>query len=61
MTMKLNNINLTEEQKSKIEYEKDDQRKLISELQAQEKQYKKKLRIKQQQEKKIAQIIDKII
>jgi len=44
-----------EEQKSKIEYEKDDQRKLISELQTQEKKYKKKLRIKQQQEKKITQ------
>ena len=50
-----------EEQKSKIEYEKDDQRKLIFELQTQEKKYKKKLRIKQQQEKKITQIIDKII
>ena len=50
-----------EEQKSKIEYEKDDQQKLISELKSQEKKYKKKLRLKQQEEKKISQRIDKII
>lgn len=49
------------EQKSKIEYEKDDQQKLISELKSQEKKYKKKLRIKQQEEKKISLRIDKII
>lgn len=49
------------EQKSKIENEKDDQKKLISELKTQEKKYKKKLRIKQQEEKKITQSIDKII
>jgi len=49
------------EQKTKIEYEKNDQKKLISELKNQEKKYKKKLRIKQQEEKKISQRIDKII
>ena len=49
------------EQKTKIEYEKNDQKKLISELKTQEKKYKKKLRIKQQEEKKISQRIDKII
>ena len=49
------------EQQSKIEYEKDDQQKLISELKTQEKKYKKKLRLKQQEEKKISQRIDKII
>ena len=49
------------EQKTKIEYEKNDQKKLISELKNQEKKYKKRLRIKQQEEKKISQRIDKII
>jgi len=49
------------EQKSKIENEKDDQNKIISELKNQEKKYKKRLRIKQQEERKITQRIDKII
>ena len=49
------------EQKSKIEIEKDDQKKLISKLKTQEKKYKRKLRIKQQEEKKITERIDKII
>lgn len=49
------------EQKSKIEIEKDEQKKIISELKTQEKKYKKRLRIKQQEERKITQRIDKII
>ena len=49
------------EQKSKIENEKDDQNKIISELKNQEKKYKKRLRIKQHEERKITQRIDKII
>ena len=49
------------EQKSKIENEKYDQNKIISELKNQEKKYKKRLRIKQQEERKITQRIDKII
>ena len=50
-----------EEQKIKIEEEKIDQQKLISEIINQEKKYKRELRKKEQEQKKISERIDKII
>ncbi|MBT5290000.1 MAG: peptidase M23, partial [Flavobacterium sp.] len=50
-----------EAQKIKIEVEKTDQQKLISEIINQEKKYKRELRKKEQEQKKISERIDKII
>ena len=50
-----------EAQKIKIEEEKIDQQKLISEIITQEKKYKRELRKKEQEQKKITERIDKII
>tara|TARA_B110000003_G_scaffold174149_1_gene173765 strand:- start:18190 stop:19404 length:1215 start_codon:yes stop_codon:yes gene_type:complete len=49
------------EQKINIEEDKLNQQKLISQIKKKEKKYKKELQIKQQEEKKISEIIDKII
>ena len=49
------------EKKIKIEEEKIDQQKLISEIINQEKKYKRELRKKEQEQKKISERIDKII
>jgi len=50
-----------EEQKSKIEDDKIDQQKLISQIKKQENKYKRELLKKEQEQKKISERIDKII
>ena len=50
-----------EEQKLKIEDDKIDQQKLISQIKKQENKYKRELLKKEQEQKKISEIIDKII